>query len=88
MKEQLAVLNRWLEEAQEQGGTAAQDHLKAVARILGSHVAQVSSSDAMPEMLTSTIDEMGKGVSAGMLMHHGQAGRLAVQMFSMSRGGR
>ncbi|MEK3882393.1 hypothetical protein [Paenibacillus sp. PL2-23] len=83
MKEKIAVMNRWMDEAIAKGGDAAQEHLEAVARIIGGQVAQLTQPEDMPKVLTRTIEEMGKGVTAGMLMQHGRAGMLDVRMFSV-----
>ncbi|GBG09482.1 hypothetical protein PAT3040_04128 [Paenibacillus agaridevorans] len=85
MKEKMTVMNRWMDEAIAEGGDAVQEHLQAVARIIGGQVAQLSEPADMPKLLTTTIEEMGKGVTAGMLMQHGHAGILDVRMFSVGR---
>jgi hypothetical protein len=85
LKEKMTVMNRWMDEAIAEGGDAVHEHLQAVARIIGGQVAQLSKPEDMPKLLTSTIEEIGKGVTAGMLMQHGHAGILDVRMFSVGR---
>lgn len=85
MKEKISTMNRWLEEAMAEGGSAAKEHLYAMARIIGGQVTRLVEPEDMPVLLTSTIEEMGKGVTAGMLMQHGQAGMLDVRMISVGR---
>ncbi|RJX40067.1 hypothetical protein D3P09_11880 [Paenibacillus pinisoli] len=84
MQEQLAVLMKWMEEAQEKGDPAVHDHLKMVARILGLQMAQMAKVDEMPQLLMKLIDEIGKGVTAGTLLKHGVSGKLDVRMFNIS----
>lgn len=81
----MAAMERWLEAAMSEGEEAVQEHLRVMARVLGNQVARTSRPDDMPKELTTAVEELGKGVTAGMLMHHGQGGMLDVRMFSMSR---
>jgi hypothetical protein len=83
MNDKMAVMNRWMEEALSEGNGAAKEHLHAMARIIGGQVARIAEPVQVPEVLSSTIEELGKGVTAGMLMQHGQAGMLAVKLFSI-----
>jgi len=88
LKDKLAVMDKWLEEAMAEGDEAAQAHLNAIARIIGGQISRMSKPDDVPQTIAKTVEEMGKGVTAGMLMHHGQAGFMHVELHSMSRSGR
>ncbi|MFC4305761.1 hypothetical protein ACFO1S_20230 [Cohnella boryungensis] len=81
-------MDKWLEEALAEGEEAAKAHLNAVARIVGGHIARISEPNAVPPTIARTVEEMGKGVTAGMLLHHGSAGVMTVEMHSISRSGR
>lgn len=85
MKGKITVMNQWFEEALSEGNGAAKDHLHAMARIIGGQVARIAEPDNVPEVLTGTIEELGKGMTAGMLMQHGHAGVMSVQMFGVSK---
>lgn len=85
MKDKIAVMNLWMEQALSEGNGAAKEHLHAMARIIGGQVARITEPDKVPEVLTGTIEELGKGMTAGMLLQHGHAGVLDVKMFSVSR---
>jgi hypothetical protein len=81
----ISELNRWMEVALAEGNSAAIEYLQMAARTLGAQIARVAKPEDMPHQLKNTIDNIGKGVTAGMLLHHGQSGRLDVQMYSMTR---
>jgi|GEM_PF-6188878 hypothetical protein len=85
MKEKMAVMNRWLDEAIAEGGDAVKEHLHAIARIVGGQVSRVADPNDIPRVLSGTIEEVGKGLTAGMLMQHGRVGVVDVKMFSLSR---
>lgn len=86
MKDKMATMERWFEAATSEGEEAVQEHLRVMARMLGNQVARSSNPDDMPKGLTTTVEELGKGVTAGILMQHGRAGMMDVRMFSISRG--
>ncbi|MFB9273417.1 hypothetical protein [Cohnella cellulosilytica] len=88
MKDKMAIMDKWLEEAMAEGNEAAKAHLNAIARIVGGQVARLSKPDDVPQTIAKTVEEMGKGVTAGMLMRHGSAGVMHVELLSLSRGGR
>lgn len=88
MKDKMAVMDKWLAEAMAEGDEAVQAHLNAVARIVGGQITRICEPDAVPLTIARTVEELGKGVTAGMLMHHGQAGGIGVKMYSVSRGSR
>jgi len=88
VKDKIAVMGKWLEEALSEGDGAAKAHLKSVARILGGHIARMNKPVDVPQAIASTVEEMGKGVTAEMLMRHGSAGVMHVELHSLSRGGR
>jgi hypothetical protein len=88
LKDKMAIMDKWLEEAMAEGDEAVQAHLNAIARIIGGQVARLSKPVDVPQAIASTVEEMGKGVTAETLMRHGSAGVVQVQLVSQGRSSR
>ncbi|WP_020621102.1 hypothetical protein [Paenibacillus daejeonensis] len=82
----MTIIQQWMDEALAKGPEQAQALLDEMSRGLGVQIARAAATDEkMPDILSSAIQQVGKGVTAGMMIYHGQAGRMDVQMFAMSR---
>ncbi|MBJ6360835.1 hypothetical protein ACFOQM_05920 [Paenibacillus sp. GCM10012307] len=80
-------INKWFDEAlqEEHSKEVAVKLLQVAARTLGAQIARVVEPDEVPHLLKETIDSLGQGLQAGMLLHYGQSGTFEVQMFGVSK---
>lgn len=78
-------INRMFEEAMSLEDNPRETAIKVLhvaARTLGSQIARlVDSTDEVPKLLAETVESLGQGISAGMMLHHGQHGEMSIQMY-------
>ncbi|WP_020621049.1 hypothetical protein [Paenibacillus daejeonensis] len=80
----MTMMQHWMDEAMAQGPEQAKALLEDMAKGLGIQVTRLAAKEEqMPELLSDTIKQVASGVTAGMIVHHGQVGHMHVQMYSV-----
>ncbi|WP_028559051.1 hypothetical protein [Paenibacillus pinihumi] len=78
-------MNSWFEQARAEGPESTREYLQYIARTLGLQVAEATKPDEIPAEIAVIVENFGKGMTAGTLIHHGKYGVLDLNVFQVHR---